>query len=136
MIDIPNITIEQVFGFASAVVVPAIVDIIRVGTFQLSLRFNLSWLTDITNSKRFALLVTLFSSLLVSVFIGSWFGLFELTIDSLRDNTLVIFGLSQIIYKGIGYESSEVRKTLTRMLDKLNPEHEQIDKEEMSKNVG
>lgn len=133
--DIIPVTEEQVMIFLSVTAVPAIVDIIRVGVFQLAMRLKLQWLADITTHSKFGLITTMVVCGLIGLAIAFWTGVAEPTIQSVSQNGLMILGISQLLYKG-AYEKSDIRKMITSVTDKIGPKSDDVDSDSDQVAVG
>lgn len=124
--DIPAVTPEQVFGFAAVVIVPAIVDILRVGIFQIALRLNWQYLAELTTHSKFGVYTTMIVCLGVGLILSLWLDVAEPTWQSIAVNSFAILGVSQGLYK-LGYEKSDTRKTVTSVMDKIGVQSVEID---------
>jgi hypothetical protein len=126
--EIIPVTSEQVLAFVAVTLVPAIVDILRVGIFQISANIGWDWLTKLAASSKFGIGMTMTISLLAGVILAVWLGGIEPTINSIVNNSLVILGWATAVYKG-GYEKSNIRKAIVTVVDKIGIKSENIDKD-------
>lgn len=124
--EVIPVTPEQVLTFVAVTGVPAIVDVLRVGIFQLAMRFNWKWLSDLTATSRFGIAMTMLVSLVAGLFLAIWLGGVEPTIPAIGANALAILGWATAIYKG-GYEKSAIRKAIVTVVDKIGGQAEESD---------
>lgn len=122
--EVIPVTADQVLAFVAVTMVPAVVDVLRVGTFQIAMRFEWKWLADLTATSRFGIAITMFTSLVAGLFLSIWLGSVEPTVESIGANSLMILGWANVLYK-LGYEKSDTRKTLVTQLDRIGPESDQ-----------
>lgn len=116
--DVIPVSQEQVLSFISTMLVPAVVDVVRVGAYQIALRLKQQKLSQVIAGSKFGLFTTMFASLLFGVLLYAWFGQGDITLQGITQNSLIILGWSQLVYKGV-YEKSELRKSIVSVVDKI-----------------
>lgn len=133
--EVTAVSQEEILSFISLTLVPILVDVLRVGTFQILMRLKMYDFANATTGSKFGLLSTLIVSGVFGLFVSIWFGLTDPTFASIAENSFIVLGVSQVIYKGV-YEKSDVRKSVVGLLDKIGPTSEQIDTPETETTVG
>lgn len=124
MTDIPTVTEAEVLQVLVVFVVPVLIDIIRVGTYQIASRFKLYELADLTAGSRFGVFTTIAASAVVALVYGALFGYLDAA--TLGENTLKLIGISQVVYK-LYYEKSGARVKLTQIIDLIGPKSNEVD---------
>lgn len=134
--DILPVTPDQIIQFVGITLIPIIVDAIRVGVFQLAMRYKWQFVADLTSHPKFGIVVTYVTCLVFGAGLAIWLGGVAPTIENLSETSLAILGWATLLYKFFGYEKSEVRKSVTRVADKIGPKSEEIDTQETEITVG
>lgn len=134
-----SFTAEQLRNLALAgVTAPRIIDILRVGTYNIVLRLNERFHNfpikpnDLAGSmagKIFTYIVVLAYALIFTISFGM---LQKGDLGEVLITAYSFYLISQVIYNNLGYEKSEERKAITRTVDIIGPSSDQVDKDSPS----